>query len=871
MDRNEQNLRVEALRAAVHQHDYEQAMEIADDLDLRKIRDNNLLSMIAEVYQFNHEYEKAKDALLTAYENTNSGRQLAYRLCLISIKTKEFDDAEEFYEDFVEMAPRDSGRYILKYKMAKAKNEPLEKQIEILEEYVNIDMEEKWAYELAKLYHLAGNREKCVDLCDEISLWFAEGKYVLKALELKRIYEPLSGAQQQRYVEGKQKRLEEASKKETSSKQQQATAKETPSKQQQTTAKETPSKQQPESAAEETAAGQEQQKVSEAPEHQELPEHEIQEEKLHTEQETQETHSEADADEVTELPELDDFEEIRIETGDGSKFDTVDIQAVVAEGMKTVEIEPENIHENEGTTKVAAGSIPFTKIHREETEISKTQEEVRQTDETDKNTADDGQQKSDEEFGEVHNLGDVQDILKQLQERGILKEETVQQAVTIIEEAGNEENKEIEEELAKIDAGLDEVEDEPEKESEGTQENAAEDSAGEIAEDKKDGEAKTDLSSTQNFSANVEVLSGADWTQEEQAEEKPEETEAEEMIPEEEFSFPDVAEEQPEEMSVDDAPEEVSAGETTEEMPVTDEAAGRPVADKAEETPVADEAAEKSVTDKTEEKSVTDKAEESPAEEKPEEIRIPEPGVTLSDEEMSVFKNYLNVEGLEEAIRETIEDLIDLYSPDGKSTDGNVIILGEEKTGKTTLAIELIKLVNKKRGRRNRKLAKVQASALNRRGFKNSLNKLIGCDLIVENAHELGIMTVSEIIDASGMFTDDMLMILEGDTQKMQDIITNTPRISEVFNHVIEIREYDIKEWVKYGKKYAEEQGYIMDELASLAFYKAIDDCFGLNKGIGQEDVERILDDAIYRNSRKLFKQKKNADGLIILMEKNFR
>ena len=861
MDRNEQILRIEALRAAVHQHDYEQAMEIADELDLRKIRDNNLLSMIAEVYQLNHEYVKAKDALLTAYENTNSGRQLAYRLCLISIKTKEFDDAEEFYEDFVEMAPRDSARYILKYKMAKAKKEPLEKQIEILEEYVNIDMEEKWAYELAKLYHLDGNKEKCVDLCDEISLWFAEGKYVLKALELKKLYEPLSGTQQQKYAEGKQKRLEDASKDESSFKQE-------------------------DSSNEESSI---EQKSSSEQEFSEEQDFDKSQDTVEISAKNQEEHSPVEMEEIDETPQLDDFDDLQIGTGDGSEFDTVDIQAVVAEGMKAVEIKEENIHEDEGATKIAVGSIPFQKIPQksessasdsvqemkeepsknlaeEETtqktdslpEIEEAQktdslpeiEEVQKADslpEIEKEQKAESLPETEEELPEVHNLGDIRDILKQLQSRGILKEETVLQAVTIIEEAGNEENKEIEEELAKIDAGLDELEEEskkadvqleetevqPEKpadtleEPENQPESDVEENQPEPAEDsmedtddpvRKDAETN-DLSSTQNFSANVEVLSGVDWTQKEE--------EAEESTPEETVSTPDKEEKQTEELS------DVASAETMITEP----------AEQREQKP----------------------------EKQPKEIKIAEPGVTLSEEEMSVFKNYLNVEGLEESIRETIEDLIDLYTPDGKSTEGNVIILGEEKTGKTTLAIELIKLVNKKRGRRNRKLAKVQASALNRRGFKNSLSKLIGCDLIVENAHELGIMTVSEVIDAAGMFTDDMLIILEGDTSKMQDIITKTPRISEVFNYVIQIREYDIKEWVNYGKKYAMEQGYAMDELASLAFYKAIDDCFGAHKGIGKEDVESILDDAIHRNRRKLFKQKKNENDLVLLVEKNFR
>ena len=198
--------------------------------------------------------------------------------------------------------------------------------------------------------------------------------------------------------------------------------------------------------------------------------------------------------------------------------------------------------------------------------------------------------------------------------------------------------------------------------------------------------------------------------------------------------------------------------------------------------------------------------------------------------------------------------------------------MGNEKTGKTTLAIELIKLVNKKRGRRNRRLAKVDAAALNRKGFRYALNKLIGSDLIIENAHTLGKMTLSEIIDVSGMFTDDMLIVLEGETEG----IASSSRVQQVFNRVVRIKEYDIKEWVEYGKKYAMDKGYGIDELANLAFYKAIDDFFGANKGIGQKDVENIIDNAISKSGRLgrkvkgIFESKTDGDGLKILQESDF-
>lgn len=908
MDRNEQNLRIEELKTAMHGRDFEKAVDIADSLDFKKIKDNNLLSLIADAYEISHKYEEAKKVLLIAYENTNAGRQLAYRLCLVTIKTKEFDEAKEFYEDFVEMAPRDTSRYILKYKMAKAQNAPMEKLIKILEEYVNLDMEERWAYELAKLYHLAGDKEKCIDMCDEISLWFSDGKYVAKAVELKNIYEP------------------------------------------------------------DTVAAKAADKLK--------------------------------SQEIEEEP---DFSDVKIRTAEDEKFNTMDIQAVIADGMKEVEFDDNtNIHEGQQATKIAPDFVNSAKetvekkenVHPEDvqeiTDIEDAMDEIEEADVTaikdgarmaqditkpteeiaeqaeeivkpdvteeplekapEENTDKSVSNETTPEIEPIKDIKGVEDILRQLQERGILKAETVQQAVNIIDEAGKsnvdaapestmerweedrvEPVKEAQKPMeTKVEEDVSEVMErrspEPEVQKsveeeilepeiqKSTQEDAAEadikeslhtqapkaaahtaeikldtkaeakpfangvpvfdldfdapkrDTGNDIgqkgiyentvansdlgnvtdsipskeeieeaikkaeqtmeteeAEPLKSGEGGTEFHSDEELSVKVEVLSGTDWKQKEKTSKTEQDTEA---VPAQEDTKGVEKQEEPEEKTKDE-----NVGVSAKSSVVN--------------------------TDLEAEK----KAASPPA---------------LTEEELSTFKNYLNVEGFATNIKEVLQELIANYTPNGKSTDGNVIIMGDEKTGKTTLAIEMIKLVNKKRGRRNRKLAKVDAEALNRRGFRTSLNKLLGSDLIIENAHNLGAMTLSEVIDASGMFTDDMLIVLEGETEQMERMLSESPRLSETFNHVVRIREYDIKEWVEYGKRYAEEKGYKMDELANLAFYKAIDDFFGTNKGIGQNDVETIVEEAINRSGRigrklsGMFSSKKSEDGLHTLVESDF-
>ena len=772
MDKNELSNLIEEFKKAMHSRQFEKATAIADEIELKKIKDNSLLSLIADAYEITHKYKEAKIALMLAYENTNAGRHIAYRLCLISIKTKEFGDAEDYYEDFVEIAPRDSSRYVLKYKMAKAKGDSIDKLIEILEEYIAIDMEEKWTYELAKLYHLAGDSEKCVDICDEMSLWFADGKYVTKAMDLKKQYRPLTTSQKERYDEQKRRNMEEAAKKE----------------------------------AEEI------------------------EKKLKPFEYNDDTNIDAQVQAAVEK---------QIESSE-DKFNTTDIQAVVAESVKETfndikepeEVEPQN-------DEKADEDFGMTKVALDISQIQMAEYETKESDQEDTNEVNDdaieeaSENKSEESVEEpdkenavepIKDIKDVEDILKQLQARGILKAETVTQAVNIIAQDDNNEEA--------SDDSMEEV--------------IADNMTNEPAENDEVGEATEET------------------TEETEPEEAPEQS-GEDVVAGDTQNIPNIEDIR----AAQDNKAEENAEEVKQPSPETTKE-GTPVLDLGFE-PEATENQESALNASEE---ISDKVEVISGTEWEQPKK--EPVNVLTEEELTEFKNYLNVEGFASNIREVLTDLIVNYNPNGKSDTGNVIIMGNEKTGKTTLAVEIIKLVNKKRGRRDRKLAKIDASALNRRGFRNSLNRLMGSDLIIDNAGNLGAMTISEIVDASGMFTDDMLIIMEGGFDEMEKIISDSPRVESVFNHVITIREYDVKEWVEYAKKYAGQQGFKVDELANLALFKAVDDFFGENKGIGKEDVEMIVDNAIAKSGRLgrkltgIFSSNKADEGMKVLLESDF-
>ena len=1067
MDKSEYNLKIEELKTAMHAHDFEKAVDVADSLDIKKIRDNNLLSLIADAYELTGDNEQAKKILLMAYENTNTGRQLAYRLCLISIKLKELDEANEFYQDFIEMAPRDSARFILKYKMAKAKKKPVEELIKILEDYVNIDMEEKWAYELAKLYDIAGEGEKCVNMCDEISLWFAEGKYVVKAMDLKKKYESLTSTQQDNYNKKSENKSKEQEEKKASTQElMDKIMEKTSIKSRIDEAVKEANERKAESKTVEEVTGTEKNidKIkavgkeaadTESFDFPEINESVVEEIKPYDDIEgaTIDVNSMTHPQEVEEIkiPGIsDDLNELESDSSDKAEAEKEDVVAKTDKEKKRLKLRPFSVKpkktENPLKEDKKVEAPVNTNVPLEEDEdfklinpddVSKVEEPV--IDDLGEDTTEtvdmefdedmDMVMKSDEEKEDILNVDDVEDILHQLQARGILKAETVNSAVSIIENVRetkkeSKEEKPDEKEVSTFDRWQEdnvEVEKPLEKEQTSVEDNTSDNEEKEqtsVEDNTSDNEEKEQTSVEDNTSDNeenkasqveipdleeipdevedlpeepekeeVETTENQDASELEVIESQEEEPEVDiEKIAE---SIPDieeiqVAEEaQPEEIpSEQEVAENVQkeASETAEDLgktaiftipkadietgnntgevvvdeelpnidaPEIDLETGIPEQDLCEDTKNAEEStenenaesvdAEKSESAENEEavqeepaqdnsinldihstKDLSAKVEvisgtdweqpeyEEKLEEEEEQLEvakeeaeegtpertsegellnrilnknneeIPEPELVATEEELSVFKNFFNVEGLEDNIQEVVKELIAGYTPNGKSTDGNVVILGEEKTGKTSLAVEIIKLVNKKRGRRNRRLAKIDATALNKRGFRNSLNKLLGSDLIVENAEKLGAMILSEVVDVSGMFTDDMLIILEGETEPMEKMLKDSPRLSKVFNHVIRIKQYDIKEWVEYGKRYAKDKGYVMEELASLAFYKAIDDYFGEHKGIGRADVEKLVDTAI-ANSHKLgrklsglFSSNKNDDGLYILIESDF-
>jgi len=207
LDKYEYKLRTDEIKALIGEKKYTEAMAIADTIDWTRVKSVLMLTTISDLYKINRKYDISRDLLLLAYDRHPSGRTIVYSLCELSIKMEDFVQAVEYYKEFVQIAPKDTGRYILQYKLYEAQEVSLEERISVLEEFKKRDYREKWAYELAYLYHRIGFSSKCVEECDEIFLWFGEGKYVTKAMELKLLHEPLSPSQQERYNSRNKKKV----------------------------------------------------------------------------------------------------------------------------------------------------------------------------------------------------------------------------------------------------------------------------------------------------------------------------------------------------------------------------------------------------------------------------------------------------------------------------------------------------------------------------------------------------------------------------------------------------------------------------------------------------------------------------------------
>ena len=1128
MDKYEYNVKSDQIKKLYSRKEFEAAAKIADEIDWYRVKDNTMINRVADIYENTKQYEKAKEVLLIAYERSPLGRQLAYKLTILALRTKNFVEADEFYQDFVEMSPSDVSQYLLKYRIAKAKGEDIEVLIKILEAYIEVEMDERWQYELAKLYHEAGEDDKCIAMCDELELWFNDGKYVDKARELKKLITGVLTEYNKRYakdnvaksniassnivstedsknitsvsngesdnlevnapnvnagsideydedseddtqadnwnqvdalgrervskvneesdedeeaesedhtgmrslaeaiVAGKEERktLKYNKKKDDEevlednlellddnisddddeylddeiSAEDEARANANAAAKEVARRAEEAEKNIPKLTAEEIAANEALKAAEaaalEAQRAADLARQLVMEAKLRAEQVKGTSGTPSDkykgmtADEISkslesedmlsgnsdlrkkdsmiEIFEFDkdkegkvsnigeeltktaeiDIDEINIRLADENNlYNTANIQAALAKSMEKLmndekkvrnafemqidddndeirptieeddnnEIRPaiedddsylddddEDVYDDSAdTTENVKESENVSEVEEvEESEIINEPENVIEAENTPETAEENSATENTVNVEEIKETGSIPEVETVEEAKDIPEVETVEESKDIPEAetvaeakdipevetvAEPEENIKVDEASAPMEGGGTSEEKEETEEVKSVETVSDED---EIEDDLIDEPTKridrAEINRILNASKNIyqSLPKSVFENTEEEVETKVEMTKPEEddqiegqMTLEEVLAeFKDNEADKTNDNEADElkenangTPEEATenADETIDEVSENVNETSEEVAENADET--IDEVSENA--NETSEEA-TDKSSVASAGFVVKNHRIPE-------EYRSLFNDFVGTGSMEEKIADILDNLINKFVMDGTSKTNNVIITGSAKIGKTTLGLSLIKAANRGRNRSGRKVAKVKASVLNKRGVALAMTQILGTDLIIEQAGNLMPNTIIDLMIAMKNYTEEMLIVLEDDKAAIDRMLDNSPDLKGFFSNRLDIHEMEIDDMVKIAKDYAEEQFYIIDEMGELALYAKLDDISGRNPVLSIEDIQEVIDDAIAHANRfslgKIFGRiHKNKDDMRVLSEQDF-
>lgn len=880
MDKYEFGIKVEQIKKLMKKKDFITAVKIADTIDWEKVKENQLLIMAADVYEIAGKYDAARDVLLLAYEKTGLGRQLAYRLCRLSVKRGDISEAEEFYDEFTQNSPRDAGKYILQYEMAKGKGESIEKQIEILETYIEEDMDDKWAYELAKLYHKAHMRDKCVETCDTIILWFADGKYVEKALELKQLYVPLSENQRLKYEAQKSRRAEVKNDIVSNVDENQ------------------------ENQIQNEALYNDESVKAETTDNEENVENNAFNDVVasHIEEDKSAYVEKQNGDILDEVHEA-DFDVNSIHVKDYSvnnKYDTVNLQMELAKSVSslfdnTIEIfkpnakkNQEPIEENpeddqiEGQMNLEevlamfeSGELQTRKeVEEKSVEIEKNEEvavEIEDAEEVEEKATE------IEEIEEVE-VADVMDIAT--------VDADVTKEIEVLEEIGQEtvEPVEIETEAEIEIEELEDIEDEALEIVDSEMENEELEELDEVRDfdEFDEGDSFEETSTEEEIVAEIlareiefdiseeidEEIVEAHQEERDEIEELLEEIESDEegMETIEEDAETEVVTEVEAADSTIEEDSEVAESEIQESMPVMFDLKSD-VAEENDEI-VADEENEEETADE-----VKEEIKEETKEEKEKPAYVPRP-VVQSDRAKEELKNFIGrfsgVQGLDKQILKVMQNTLKVQ----KELVKFIFVKGEVKSGKTTLAIEVLKLANKLMQRRDQKIAKIKAESINGKSIDGLLRKLNGSDILIEKVSDMEPDTFVEFIDKLNEEGKERLVIFEDEKSLADAFLEKVPDGYKTFANELDIKQNKIKDWTKMATDYAKKQGYTFDEMGILALSAKIDQLRAITLVVHKNHVEQLVDGAIKKSNkfslRKLFGRAKDENGLIFITEKDF-
>lgn len=927
MDKYEYKVRADEIKSLIADGEYAEAVKIADTIDWRRVKSVMMLCTISDLYKINRRYEDSKNILLLAYDRHAGGRLIVYSLCELSIKLGEYVQALEYYKEFVQLAPKDSGRYVLQYKLYEAQEVSLEERIEVLEELKKRDYREKWAYELAYLYHRVGLASKCVEECDEMFLWFGEGRYVLKALELKQLHETLTTEQQSKYIQ-----MKESGGFITSDYQ----------------------------------ADQEAIRAGAEGETEDEDDNEFSLEENLLKEDTQ------------EMPAKD--LDIQVKTVDVSQYNTLNLQQELAESMrefleshKTQQIPVQEVNDALKTQvyePVKGLDDSSDSLEDQEEDNEEPQVELRQdTDEMQLITEEEltpaagktrpeeaGQPESEsgsEEvfFGNTQEVN-IQDVVSELVEKnGINNPFTpifAEESQAVSEGGKPGEDKAVSARAAaspdpaisntgvirtfhkpsgyddllsqEYDGQISLVMPEQQKiEKQITGQLSIEDVMAEWERIKQENERKrmeeirkrvhqqTDAlfadfdESTKTGlleelekamvtaaikeekdrirqerpkvvkMADIEAKTAQEAKQEE--EENPEE-EIEKTAPETilQEALEEIDEEPLEEIQIDETLNESEPEENSEEVIEAEE--------ESEDEKQSEEENPEEIVAASEEKISEPEADDVPSDNEDDEN---EQRIDKSEESSGSVREMTNSEKEQFApfihhrrTRRQIVETLDNISM--ASYTGNVIITGEEGTEATALAKLLVKEVQLSDNNFSGKVAKISGSTMNKKDIGATLSKLSGGALIVEEAASMKKAATEQLLKELNQEEKGLIVLLEDTKANINDYLTKYPEVKEVFNLRVDVEALDDHTLVKYAKKYALDQEYAIDELGILALHTRIADMQTGDHEVTLAEIEELIDEAIYYADRKtpahffdvLLGKRYDEEDMIVLREKDF-
>ena len=844
MDKNEYRAKLEEIGQLVDRQDYKGALKIVDTIDWRRVRSARTLCMVGEIYEANKRYEDSRKLLLLAHQRAPIGRTVIYRLVELSIKMGEFDEALNYYKKFVEISPNDNSRYILKYKIYRARRSPIEEQIAILQDYKSKEYTERWAYELARLYAKAGMKDACIEECDDLILWFSEGKYVTKAMELKMRFTPLTAAQQESYNKAKGVPVRAVEIPKTVPVQMNE-----------------PFNQQQDKEIEEILNSI---KLGEL---------------------TQEAPSEAvKPQEAPMQPKQPEDLPDRVAQGLRDVFQP---KAAVSEDMETAATkEPSTATEEQGYVikdlepEDMTKGTEFKPFHIGSAMTMEVKAEAPKSEMLSSDGAATEAFKTDTKSLEIDLealLAETANELAQAVAEGT--QETVQEVnEEVVEEAEEKAAEETKEEaLTKIseEPGEEEVTEEVEEAEE-----VAEESSEEAEEDilpapaaAKAAMIAENLSAVFEEKANEIEALAAESTEEESEEALAEAEEITEEVLEEAAETPEEA--------VEEAAEEEASEEATREIPVEEvkEAMGEIDFSQALEEEIEKETSVESQQEESHIKrvaaSAVDETQKSSA------FQTAVEGLMrhhLTEEEhRRLFTYFAPVPGMTQQINEAL-DTAQESACAKTSQAGNIIVTGREGSGKTRLSEGLIKALCKERQMEGAKVAFITAEELNKKDPIAIVGKLSGGFLVVENAGELDEEIVEDMSKAMEFKTNRLTVILEDLKPGIRSLEEKYPEFIKKFDSRIVIPVFTNDELVSFAKTYAKELGYKIDDMAVLALYTLIGDNQNEENPVTIGTVRGMMDEAIKKASKKgrrLGKKvaKRHLDdesGRIMLYEKDF-